>query len=129
MSNPITRRPMTNWLPMTTNPDLMQLLHKIGLVTLAGELEDFLARATKGRWSPRQILEELARREHEERAQRSLKRRLAWPRSAASSRWMTLTGTGRPGSTGKSLSAPLPWTLSRKAATSSYWVPTALEKP
>ena len=76
MSNPITRRPMTNWLPMTTNPDLMQLLHKIGLVTLAGELEDFLARATKGRWSPRQILEELARREHEERAQRSLKRRL-----------------------------------------------------
>ena len=49
MSNPITRRPMTNWLPMTTNPDLMQLLHKIGLVTLAGELEDFLARATKGR--------------------------------------------------------------------------------
>ncbi len=76
MSNPITRRPMTNWLPMTTNPDLMQLLHKAGLVTLAGELEDFLARATKGRWSPRQILEELARREHEERAQRSLKRRL-----------------------------------------------------
>ena len=76
MSNPITRRPMTNWLPMTTNPDLTQLLHKIGLVTLAGELEDFLARATKGRWSPRQILEELARREHEERAQRSLKRRL-----------------------------------------------------
>ncbi len=60
MSNPITRRPMTNWLPMTTNPDLMQLLHKTGLVTLAAELEDFLARATKGRWSPRQILEELA---------------------------------------------------------------------
>lgn len=62
--------------PMTTNPDLTRLLEKIGLVTLAGQLEDFLARATKGRWSPRQILEELARREHEERAQRSLQRRL-----------------------------------------------------
>lgn len=76
MSNPITRRPMMNSLARTTNPDLKNLLEKIGLVTLARELEDFLARSTKGRWSPHQILEELARREHDERAQRSLKRRL-----------------------------------------------------
>ena len=62
--------------PMTTNPDLTRLLQKIGLGTLAGHLDDFLARATKGRWSPRQILEELARREYDERAQRSLQRRL-----------------------------------------------------
>ena len=54
--------------PMTTNPDLTRLLQKIGLGTLAGHLDDFLARATKGRWSPRQILEELARREYDERA-------------------------------------------------------------
>lgn len=68
-----------NSLPMTTkNPDLVSLLHKIGLVSLAGNLEDFLARAAKGRWSPRQILEEVARREHDERATRSLQRRLGW---------------------------------------------------
>lgn len=70
-----------NSLPMTmtkTNPDLARLLQKIGLVTLAGELEDFLARATKGRWSARQILEEVARRESDERTQRSLQRRLRW---------------------------------------------------
>lgn len=68
-----------NSLPMTTkNPDLARLLQKIGLVNLAGELEDFLARASKGRWSPHQILEELARRESDQRAQRSLQRRLGW---------------------------------------------------
>ncbi|MBI3302921.1 MAG: ATP-binding protein [Deltaproteobacteria bacterium] len=50
----------------------------MGLRTLGAELEDFLARATKGRWSPQEILEELARTEETERARRSLERRLTW---------------------------------------------------
>jgi hypothetical protein len=37
-------------------------------------LDDFLVRATKARWSPRQILEQLAQKE--ERSRRSLERRL-----------------------------------------------------
>ena len=40
------------------------------------ELDDFLARATKARWSPRQMLEQLAQAEIAERSRRSLERRL-----------------------------------------------------
>jgi DNA replication protein DnaC len=40
-------------------------------------LADLLARATRHRWSPTQLLEELVRAESQERAQRSLERRLA----------------------------------------------------
>src|SRR5260370_14821458 len=43
---------------------------------MASEVDDFLARATKQRWSPRQILEHLAQTEAAERAHRSLERRL-----------------------------------------------------
>jgi DNA replication protein DnaC len=39
-------------------------------------LDDFLARATKARWSPRQILEQLVKDEAAERSRRSLERRL-----------------------------------------------------
>ena len=42
----------------------------------ASDVDDFLARATKQRWSPRQILEHLAETEAAERAHRSLERRL-----------------------------------------------------
>lgn len=51
-------------------------LEQIGLRAVPGELDDFLARATKLRWSPRQILEQLAQTEAAERAHRSLERRL-----------------------------------------------------
>jgi DNA replication protein DnaC len=51
-------------------------LERIGLHVLAGELDDFLARAAKQRWSPRQMLEQLAQTETAERAHRSLERRL-----------------------------------------------------
>jgi DNA replication protein DnaC len=61
---------------MTSRINLAQALAQIGLRALPEELEDFLARATKGRWSPHQILEELARLEGAERARRSLERRL-----------------------------------------------------
>ena len=62
----------------TTTPSnsLPAQLEQIGLHALAAEVDDFLARATKQRWSPRQILEHLAQTEAAERAHRSLERRL-----------------------------------------------------
>jgi DNA replication protein DnaC len=51
-------------------------LQQIGLRALPGELDDFLARATKARWSPRVLLEQLAQAEVAERSRRSLERRL-----------------------------------------------------
>lgn len=56
--------------------DLTEQLHQLGLVALPAQLDDFLARATKARWSPLQILEELTRAETAERARRSLERRV-----------------------------------------------------
>jgi len=56
--------------------DLVARLTKVGLLAIAHALDDFLARATKGRWSPAQILEEVARLEEIERTRRSLQGRL-----------------------------------------------------
>lgn len=61
---------------MTETTDLASRLNKIGLLAIANSLDDFLARATKGRWSPAQQLEELARIEEIMRARRSLQSRL-----------------------------------------------------
>lgn len=61
----------------TTNAtDLASLLTKVGLSAIGAALEDFLARATKGRWSPAQILEEIARLEQIEKTRKSLQGRL-----------------------------------------------------
>ena len=61
----------------TTNAsDLASLLTKVGLSAVGASLDDFLARATKGRWSPAQILEEIARLEQIEKTRRSLQGRL-----------------------------------------------------
>jgi len=60
-----------------TPPTLPDGLRTLGLRRTAAELADLLARATRHRWSPVQVLEELVRTEHQERAQRSLERRLA----------------------------------------------------
>ena len=57
-------------------PDLKEQLVQIGLVALADCIEDFLARASKARFSPRQVLEEIVRLELTEGAKRSLERRL-----------------------------------------------------
>ena len=57
-------------------PDLKEQLAQIGLVALADGIDDFLARASKGRFSPRQVLEEIVRLELTEGAKRSLERRL-----------------------------------------------------
>jgi DNA replication protein DnaC len=56
--------------------ELAAKLHALGLLRTAEDLDDFLARATKQRWSPQVLLEELARQEIAERERRSLERRL-----------------------------------------------------
>ena len=62
---------------MTTTPNnLGAQLQQIGLRALPANLDDFLARASKARWSPRVLLEQLAQDEAAERSRRSLERRL-----------------------------------------------------
>jgi hypothetical protein len=56
---------------MQMNNSLSQQLGQIGLRALPAQLDDFLARAAKARWSPHQLLEELARAETAERSRRS----------------------------------------------------------
>lgn len=58
------------------NPNLREQLERIGLTTVATQLDDMLAHAAQLRWSPRQLLEQLAQIEAAERAHRSLERRL-----------------------------------------------------
>lgn len=59
----------------TPNSTLPALLQQIGLLALPANLDDFLARAAKARWSPHQILEQPAQAEVAERSHRSLERR------------------------------------------------------
>src|SRR3984885_1299186 len=58
------------------NNSLSSQLQQIGLRALPAQLDDFLARAAKARWSPHQLLEQLAQEEIAERSRRSLERRL-----------------------------------------------------
>ncbi len=69
---------MPSLVPAITNPSssLATQLQQIGLRAVPAELDDFLARATKARWSPRVLLEQLAQAEAAERSRRSLERRL-----------------------------------------------------
>ncbi len=60
----------------TGTPDLKEYLAQVGLLALADCSDDFLARASKGRFSPRQVVEEIVRLELTEGAKRSLERRL-----------------------------------------------------
>jgi hypothetical protein len=52
------------------NPNLREQLERIGLTAVAKQLDDILAHASKQRWSPRQLLEQLAQIEVAERAHR-----------------------------------------------------------
>jgi len=62
---------------MTGTPsNLESSLSQIGLRALPAGLDDFLVRASKGRWSARQILEQLAQEETNDRGRRGLERRL-----------------------------------------------------
>jgi len=65
-------------LPKTKTPknNLQSQLEYIGLRTIAQNLDDFIARATTGRWSPHVLMERLAEIEAEDRSRRSLERRL-----------------------------------------------------
>jgi DNA replication protein DnaC len=51
-------------------------LRQLGLRALPANLDDFLARAIKARWSPHLLLEQLVQAEAEERSRRSLERRM-----------------------------------------------------
>ena len=62
------------------NDDLPAQLKRLGLLLTAQRLDDLLARAATQRWSPHQLLEEVARVESEDLARRSLERRLAQAR-------------------------------------------------
>jgi DNA replication protein DnaC len=68
MSSLATTKTPTNNLP--------PLLQQIGLRALPANLDDFLARAIRGRWSPHMLLEQMAQAEVEEQSRRSLERRL-----------------------------------------------------
>jgi len=60
----------------TTSHSLSAQLQQIGLRALPAQLDDFIARASKSRWSPHQILEQMLEAEVQERARRSLEHRL-----------------------------------------------------
>ena len=61
---------MSSLMTTMTNAmnDLPNQLAHLGLHAMAAGCDDFIARATKGRWSPRTMLEEMARCEMTERA-------------------------------------------------------------
>jgi len=63
--------------PIPTTAPLPEALQSLGLRRTATDLADFLARATRSRWSPALVLEELVRAECQDRARRSLERRLS----------------------------------------------------
>lgn len=58
------------------HPELPAQLVRLGLRATAAELDDFVARATQQKWSPYQLLTELARRETADKAARQLESRL-----------------------------------------------------
>jgi DNA replication protein DnaC len=59
-----------------TNNNLAAQLKQIGLRAMPTQLDDFIARVTKARCSPLQILEEITKAETTERSRLSLERRL-----------------------------------------------------
>jgi DNA replication protein DnaC len=59
-----------------SRPVLLTALKTLNLYALASNLDDFLARATKQRLSPEQLVEEFVRTETIERERRSMERRL-----------------------------------------------------
>lgn len=63
-------------LKATPTTDLSHQLSRIGLHVTGEGLDDFIARAAKHKWSPRMLLEEVVRAESQDRARRSLERRL-----------------------------------------------------
>ena len=69
-------RTQNNTMTTIASNSLSSQLQQIGLCALPAQLDDFIARATKSRWSTHQILEQLVKAEATERSRRSLERRL-----------------------------------------------------
>ncbi len=67
----------TKRAPKCNDDDLRAALCAVNLRGLADELDDFIARATRGRWAVTKVLEQLALIEARDRAQRSVDRRLS----------------------------------------------------
>ena len=70
--------PATTTMTTTPSNSLPAQLRQIGLCAIPADLDDFLARATKNRWSPQQLLDQLVRAEIDERSRRSMERRLRY---------------------------------------------------
>jgi DNA replication protein DnaC len=67
---------MTSPTATPTPTTLPSNLKRLGLHRLAADLDDLIARATRSRWSPVQLLEALVTAELDDRARRSVERRL-----------------------------------------------------
>ena len=67
---------LTATTAMTNVTDLASRLLKVGLLAIGRSLDDFLARVTRSRLSPVQILEEIARLEEIDKGRRSQESRL-----------------------------------------------------
>src|ERR1035437_12199 len=80
MNSPKIRKTPTPKTPKRNSDDVVSQLQHLGLALTAHSLEDLIARATSQRWSPRQLLEEVARSESADLARRGLERRLTQAR-------------------------------------------------
>src|ERR1039458_2885456 len=76
MNSPAPKTILTTTTTTTLSSSLSSQLQQIGLCAVPAQLDDFIARATKSRWSAHQILEQLVQAEGAERSRRSLERRL-----------------------------------------------------
>jgi len=91
---------MTSPTPIPTT--LASNLKRLGLHRAAVDLDDLIARATRSRWSPVQVLEAVVTAEPEDRARRSVERRLRRARlgrfkSIADWEWDWPKALNRPG--------------------------------
>ena len=79
---------------LTPSSDLVTQLQRLRLLRTAESLDDLLARAATQHWSPRQLLEEVARTETQDLAAAAWN--AVWPRPAwaASNPWRTSNGAG-----------------------------------
>ena len=76
MNSPAPKTTTTKTTATILGNSLSAQLQQIGLCAVPAQLDDFIARATKSRWSAHQILEQLVKAEGAERSRRSLERRL-----------------------------------------------------
>ena len=110
--------------------ELAAQLKKLGFRVLPDQLEDFLRRAKKGRWSTRAALAEMARLEEIERSRRSLERRLG---NARIGRFKPLVdfdwGLAQKDRPPPDRTRPHPGLYPRGPQSKSCWAPTAWARP